>query len=87
MGARRRDILAQFLLEAVAISIIGALAGVLLGTAATYVFCRIMDWQAFIAPSTILIAVAFSMGTGLLFGVYPAVYASRMKPIDCLRYE
>jgi putative ABC transport system permease protein len=87
VGARRRDILAQFLAEAVAQTLIGVVLGVGLGVAAALGFCWVVHWKPFIRPDTILLATIFSVGVGLLFGVYPAFHAALLKPIDCLRYE
>jgi putative ABC transport system permease protein len=87
VGARRRDIWRQFMLEAIAQSLSGALLGMLIGAAGAAIFCRLVDWQPYLSLQTVLTAAGFSLATGIVFGVYPAVQAARLKPIDCLRYE
>jgi putative ABC transport system permease protein len=87
VGARRRDIWLQFLLEAVIQTFLGALAGTILGIAGSVAFSLLVGWQPYITAATVLLGVGFSAAVGLIFGVYPAVVAARLKPIDCLRYE
>jgi len=87
VGARRRDILAQFLAEAVLQTFAGAVLGSLLGLAASWIFCLIVGWQLHITAGTLALAALFSIATGIIFGVYPAISASRLHPIDCLRHE
>ena len=87
VGARRRDIYRQFVEEAVVQTILGTGFGVLLGVWSARAFLLFMDWVPHLTWGTILLAVFFSLLSGLLFGLYPALYASRLKPIDCLRYE
>lgn len=87
VGARRRDIWLQFLLEALIQTILGALAGCILGIAGSVAFSLVVGWIPYITAATVLLGVGFSAGVGLVFGVYPAVVAARLKPIDCLRYE
>jgi ABC-type antimicrobial peptide transport system permease subunit len=87
VGARRRDILWCFLSEALRQSVFGALLGIVLGLAGALGFCAIMDWQPHITGQTVLLAAGFSLIAGLVFGGYPAAYAARLKPMDCLRYE
>ncbi|MHB8646593.1 MAG: ABC transporter permease, partial [Thermomicrobiales bacterium] len=86
IGAKGKDILTQFVTEAVLISLIGALTGVVIGLVAAYVVGK--TWQrTIVSPQSVVIAVFFACATGLFFGVYPARRASRLKPIDALRYE
>jgi putative ABC transport system permease protein len=86
IGAREKDILTQFITEAVLISLLGALTGVLFGLAASSIVG--MTWErTIVSPGSIFIAVGFATATGLFFGVYPARRASRLKPIEALRYE
>jgi putative ABC transport system permease protein len=87
VGARRRDIAWQFLSEAVAQTLLGALAGVALGTGLALGFIRWVGWKPHVTAQTVLLGVGFSIVTGVLFGLYPALYAARLRPIDCLRYE
>jgi putative ABC transport system permease protein len=87
LGARRGDILFQFLVEAVMLSLSGGIAGVLVGVVATFVVAHFAGWQPILAPQTFLLAVAASVGIGLLFGTIPARKASLASPIHSLRAE
>jgi putative ABC transport system permease protein len=87
VGARGRDILLQFLVEAVVISFLGGLLGVALGVGASAVLARFQGWAVHVAPSSLLLSFAFSAATGVFFGWYPARKAARLNPIDALRYE
>ena len=87
VGARRHDILMQFLTEAVALSMIGGLIGILLGVAGSMAFTAFGDWPAIIQPSAIAIAFTVSAAVGIFFGFYPARKASRLDPIEALRRE
>jgi putative ABC transport system permease protein len=92
VGARRRDILVQFLVEAVMLSVIGGLFGILLGAVgawgiSTYAQNAGEDFRAVISTQAIFIATLFSAAVGLFFGIYPARRASRLNPIEALRYE
>ena len=90
VGARRRDILMQFLTEAVMLSLLGGLTGIALGaagaTAISY-FLRNDGFQAVITAGAVVLATLFSAAVGLFFGIYPAQRAARLNPIDALRYE
>ena len=87
LGARRRDILSQFLVEAITLSVIGGAIGVLLGIALARGIARFADWPASVDLPTILLAVGFSALFGIFFGFYPARRAARQNPIEALRYE
>jgi putative ABC transport system permease protein len=87
VGARRRDILLQFLLEAIFISVSGCLFGVLLGVLAAAVLQGIADLTVIVTGISILLAFSVAAGIGVFFGFYPARKASLMKPIDALRYQ
>ena len=87
LGARGRDILAQFLIEAVTLSIIGGAIGVALGAAATMATERFAGWHVSMTPGSIVLAVGFSVFVGVFFGFYPARRASQLLPIQALRYE
>jgi putative ABC transport system permease protein len=87
LGARRRDILLQFLVEALALCLLGGALGVLLGAAATAVLARAMEWNTLISPLAVLVAFGFSAAVGLFFGLWPARRAARLDPIAALRYE
>jgi len=88
VGAKRRDILLQFLIEATVLSLLGGLIGIAIGVSGTVsVSTSVEDLTLHLSASTILLATGFSMAVGLFFGIYPAVRASRLNPIDALRYE
>jgi len=87
VGARGRDILAQFLIEAVTLSLIGGAIGVLLGAIATWSVGQFAGWQVSMSVSSIFLAAGFSAFVGVFFGFYPAHRASKLLPIQALRYE
>jgi len=87
VGASGRDILAQFLIEAITLSLAGGALGVLLGAAATWLIGTLADWQVSLSPGAVLLAVGFSGLVGIFFGYYPARRASQMLPIAALRHE
>ena len=87
VGARGRDILLQFLVEALAISLFGGLLGIGLGVSASSFLSSVQGWAVRISPASVAIAFAFSGATGIFFGWYPARKAARLNPIDALRYE
>jgi putative ABC transport system permease protein len=87
LGARRGDILFQFLVEAVMLSLSGGILGVLVGVVATFVVANLAGWEAIFVPQILLLAVAASAGIGLLFGTIPARKASLASPIHSLRAE
>jgi len=87
VGARGKDILTQFLIEAVTLSLIGGAVGVLLGAIATWAVGNFAGWQVNMTASSIVLAAGFSGFVGVFFGFYPARRASRLLPIQALRYE
>ncbi len=87
VGAARRAILLQFLIEAAALSTIGGLMGVALGLAVSLVLSRFAGWAAVVTPQSILLAFVFSSSVGVVFGFWPARKASMLSPIEALRYE
>jgi putative ABC transport system permease protein len=87
LGARGRDILRQFLIEALTLSLIGGFVGVLVGLAVSAVIGRIAGWGFIFDPSTVAIATLFSVAVGIVFGVWPARQAARLDPVAALRYE
>jgi putative ABC transport system permease protein len=87
IGAKRKNILSQFLLEALILSLIGGILGVGFGVAGAKLIEAVNNWTVLIAPSTVIMAFSFSAMVGAFFGFYPAWKASRMSPIDALRYE
>jgi putative ABC transport system permease protein len=87
VGARGGDILQQFLIEAVVLSVTGGLIGILLGVGSAQIISSKMKWPIQISPESVLVAFVFSAAIGVFFGFYPARKASRLDPIDALRYE
>jgi putative ABC transport system permease protein len=87
VGARRRDILAQFLMESVFLSLLGGILGLLLGMLGSMGIANIGGWPTVVSMSSILLAFIFSAAIGVFFGVYPARRASRLNPIEALRFE
>jgi len=88
IGAKRRDILAQFLVEATMLSLMGGLLGVTLGVSGALLISQLLEgFEATVSLAAIGLAVSFSAAVGLFFGMYPAVRASRLNPIEALRYE
>ena len=87
VGARGIDILSQFLIEAILISITGGLIGVILGCGASFVIKTVAHWPVFIQPWSVLLSFAVCTVTGVFFGWYPAKKAADLDPIEALRYE
>jgi putative ABC transport system permease protein len=87
VGARARDIILQFLLEAILISVGGGLLGVVVGILAIPVAASLNQGMALLEPASIPLALAVSIVVGVLFGIYPAMRAARLDPIEALRYE
>jgi putative ABC transport system permease protein len=87
VGARGRDILAQFLVEAVTLSMIGGLIGVVVGIIVSYTIPYFAGWRTLISAEAIVVAFAFAAAVGIFFGFYPARKAAQLNPIEALRYE
>jgi len=87
VGARTRDILGQFLVEAVTLSLIGGLIGVGLGMGTSLAIAEFAGWRIVIAPEAVGLAVAFAFVIGVFFGFYPARKAARLNPVEALRFE
>jgi len=87
IGARQRDILLQFLAEAVLLTVMGGLVGMAIGIGGATMISRFFSWPTMISPKAILLAMAFSGGVGIFFGFYPARKAAQLNPIEALRYE
>ena len=87
IGAKKKEILEQFLIESVLISFLGGGAGVLLGIGISEIVSNIGEWETIVSTQSILLAFGFSVGIGIFFGFYPANKAANMNPIEALRYE
>lgn len=87
VGARRSDILRQFLIEALVITVSGGLIGIGVGVSIAYSISNFGDWETIITPFSVALGFIFSAAIGLIFGIYPARKASLMDPIEALRYE
>jgi ABC-type antimicrobial peptide transport system permease subunit len=87
VGARARDILGQFLIEAVTLSLAGGAIGILLGLVASWAISHFAGWQVLMSADAILLAVGFSAAVGVFFGFYPARRAASLLPIQALRHE
>ena len=87
VGARARDILNQFLIEAILLCLAGGAVGILFGRGGSYMVKMILHWPISVSILAIIVAVAVCAFIGIAFGFYPAWKASRLDPIDALRYE
>ncbi|MBI3804525.1 MAG: ABC transporter permease [Nitrospirae bacterium] len=87
VGARGRDILLQFLMEAIVLSFIGGLLGIGLGIGSSKLISSLVQWPTIVSPQSILLASAVSIAIGVFFGLYPARRAASLDPIEALRYE
>jgi putative ABC transport system permease protein len=87
VGAKRSDVLVQFLIESVVLSCVGGLIGLALGVGGSQLLSLLGHWPVLISPLVILIAFCFAVLVGVVFGLYPANKASRLNPIEALRYE
>jgi len=87
IGARKKDILWQFMTEAVLLTMLGGIIGIILGSAGATVVSKILSWPTLISVQSITVAFFFSGAVGIFFGFYPARKAAGLNPIDALRYE
>jgi len=87
VGARGWDIMWQFLVEALVLCLTGGAIGIFLGWISSYLVTKFLGWSTLTSPIAIVVAVLVSAGVGLIFGFYPAWKASRLDPIEALRYE
>ena len=87
LGATHRNILLQFMIEALTLCIMGGAVGILVGIGTTIVLARVMLWNTLISPAAVVVAFGFSALVGLFFGIWPARRAARLDPIVALRYE
>jgi putative ABC transport system permease protein len=87
IGARQADIIRQFLTEAVLISILGGLIGIAFGFLLSRLIAAAAGWSTVVSVTSIAVAFGVSVGIGLVFGIYPAMQAARLDPIEAIRYE
>jgi putative ABC transport system permease protein len=87
LGATRRNILSQFLVEALVLCMLGGVLGILAGSGGAIALSVLANWNTLVSPAAIVLAVAFSAGVGLFFGIWPARRAAMLDPIEALRYE
>jgi putative ABC transport system permease protein len=87
IGARGRDVLTQFLVESIVMSVLGGIIGLGIGVGGAAILSRVMGWSTQVSPLTVAIAIGFSAAVGVFFGFYPARKAAGLNPIEALRYE
>ena len=87
VGAKSRDILTQFLIEAIVLSMLGGTLGIILGISGSKILTQAVGWQTLITSYSIVLSFGFSLAIGIFFGWYPARKAAMLDPIDALRYE
>lgn len=87
IGARRKDILIQFLIESIFLTFWGGISGILLGVGISLLLSSLAGWPIKVSVFSVLLATLFSIMVGLCFGLWPAIQASRLKPVEALRYE
>jgi putative ABC transport system permease protein len=88
VGAKRRDILTQFLIESVVLALVGGTIGILVGVLGTTLISSLQtSFKPVVTGQSVMLATGFSAAVGLFFGIYPATRAARLNPIDALRYE
>jgi putative ABC transport system permease protein len=87
IGARARDVLLQFLVEALTLSMVGGLIGLVLGFAASGMLTWVLEWPTAVSASAVALAFGIAAAVGIFFGFYPARRASQLTPIDALRHE
>jgi ABC-type antimicrobial peptide transport system permease subunit len=87
MGARRHDIVRQFLIESVLISVCGGVLGIAVGFFLSWLIAYSAGWKTIITTGSVVVAFGVAAVTGVVFGIYPAMKASKIDPIEALRYE
>src|SRR6056297_978035 len=87
LGAKKKDILFQFIIESLTLSSIGGIIGIILGATAAYFIAQAGGWPFIMSVPIVLLAFSFSLAVGMFFGIYPAYRASKLDPVDALSYE
>ena len=87
LGARQKDIIRQFLIEATLISFVGGVMGIAFGFGISYLISWLAGWVTIVTPISVIVAFVVSASVGLLFGIYPAMKAARLDPVEAIRYE
>jgi putative ABC transport system permease protein len=87
IGARRQDILLQFLVESVALSVTGGMIGIMLGVLGSRLITQLAGWATLLSPQAVMLAFGFALLVGVFFGLYPAQRAAKLDPIEALRHE
>jgi ABC-type antimicrobial peptide transport system permease subunit len=87
VGATRRDVAVQFLTESLLMTVSGGALGILIGAAVSWGITAYAGWSTHISPIAVLLGLTVSLGVGLGFGLYPAIRAARLEPVDAVRYE
>lgn len=87
LGAKRKDILSQFLSESLVVSVVGGLIGIILGWSLTIILSSVIGWTTYVSLTSVLVSFFFSAMIGIVFGVYPARKAAQLNPIDALRHD
>jgi putative ABC transport system permease protein len=87
LGAKRKNIMNQFLIEALSLSGLGGMIGIFLGWLGAYLIAQLGKWSLVITLSSVLLAFGFAVAIGLFFGLYPAMKAAKMDPVEALSYE
>ena len=87
VGAKQRDIIRQFVMETTLIAVTGGTTGLVLGALMSRLIANFAGWSTIVTPASVLLAFSVSVLVGLIFGVYPAVKASRLDPVKALHYQ
>ncbi|MCK4249510.1 MAG: FtsX-like permease family protein, partial [Candidatus Omnitrophica bacterium] len=87
IGAQAKDIMIQFLIEAVVMTIVGGCLGIILGAGIAFLMSALAGWGTTVSMFSVILATGFSVSVGLFFGLWPARQAARLNPIEALRYE